>query len=73
MNNEIFFTGGNGSGFNIRHSHGYCNTEVQVDWGEIICLMRQLLMDDSGCQCLNLYKDTIDEIRIALNERYNKN
>lgn len=67
MIDELKFVGGNGNSIKLDYSHGFLGAEVQIDWGEVICLMRNLVNNDVGLQCLCLYDDVIEEIREVLN------
>ena len=64
---ELKFVGGNGNSIKLDYSRGFLGAEIQIDWGEVICLMRNLINNEAGLQCLCLYDDAIEEIREVLN------
>ncbi len=64
---EINFKGGNGNSIEMNYSHGYLIANLQIDWGEVICLMRNLVNSNDGLQCIRLFDDEIEEIRNVLN------
>lgn len=64
---ELRFIGGNGNSIKLDYSRGFLGAEIQIDWGEVICLMRNLVNSDTGLQCLYLYDDAIEEIQAVLN------
>ncbi len=64
---ELKFVGGNGNSIKLDYSRGFLGAEIQIDWDEVICLMRNLLKSDTGLQSLCLYDDAIEEIQAVLN------
>lgn len=64
---EINYNGGVGNSIELDYSQYYLRANIQVDWGEVINLMRDLIDDPNGLQSLRYFDDEIEEIRQALN------
>ena len=64
---EINYKGGVGNSIELDYSQHYLRANIQIDWGEVINLMRDLIDDPNGLQSLRYFDDEIEEIRQALN------
>ena len=64
---EIKYKGGVGNSIELNYSQHYLMANIQIDWGEVINLMRDLIDDPNGLQSLRYFDDEIEEIRQTLN------
>ena len=64
---EINYKGGVGNSIELNYSQHYLVANIQIDWGGVINLMRDLIDDPNGLQSLRYFDDEIEEIRQTLN------